>query len=165
MLLTLADIAVPDGRMLVGTGSLITVPADGDVFDSDATVEAGSDPPELGDATLTATRIYMTGNSQLRISDSGTGDIEALYSTGGALAEYQIHVQTSFESDSLVSFDRDDIDATRSTAARLILGASGDPDDILDGVSALASGDRVLFFLTEPETVPDTGALDICGGR
>ena len=153
-LLSLNDIIISDGRRLVDTGSLITVPTDGDVFDSDATVEDGDDPPSLGSSDLTATRIYLTGRTQLRISDSGSGDIEAIFSAGGSQEDYQIHIQTSFDASSVVSLGSDDIDATRSTAARIILGADTDPDGVLDDVDALASGDRVLFFLTEPDTTP-----------
>ena len=151
-LLVLADAIIPDGRQLVGTASLIEVPSDGDVFDSDATVLAGADPPNLGDASLTPSRIYVTGNSQLRVSNSGIGDIQTLY-TDGDLSDYELHVQTSFEAASVVSFGSDDIDQVRSRPARLIVGASADPDGILDDVDALADGDRVLWFLTEPEPV------------
>ena len=154
-LLALTDAQIPDGRQIVGTASLIQVPADGDVFDSDATVLAGTDPPGLGDSSLNATRIYLTGRTQLRISEDGTGDIEALFSTGGAQEDYQVHVQTSFGADSRVSLGSDDIDATRSTAARLIIGTDQDPDGLLDDVSALAGGDRVLFFLSEPAPATD----------
>ena len=149
ILLALDDAQVPDGRRIVGEASLITVPSDGDVYDSDATVEDGADPPNLGDDSLTATRIYVTGNDQLRMSNSGIGDIQTLY-TSGALSDYQIHVQTSFDASSRVSFDNSDIDQGRSRPARLIVGTTQDPDGILDDVAALADGDRVLWFLTEP---------------
>ena len=47
ILLTLDDILIPDGRMLVGTGSLIAVGSSGDVYNNnDATIVAGADPPE-----------------------------------------------------------------------------------------------------------------------
>ena len=148
--LTLADAVVPDGRAIVGLGSLIQVPADGDVYDSDATVLDGDDPPSLGASDLTPTRIYLTGRTQLRISDSGAGDIEAIFSAGGAQENYQVHVQTSFGASSRVDLGASDIDAGRSTAARLILGADGDPDGVFDDVGPMAIGSRVLFFLTQP---------------
>ena len=146
-LLALSDALVPDGRTIIGEVSLITVPSDGDVFDSNATVVAGADPPNLGADDLTATRIYVTGNDQLRVSDSGTGDIGTLYSSGGDLEDYQVHVQTSH--DDVVSFGSDDIDAGRTTAARLILGERLDPNGVLDDVSALVGGNRVLWFVTD----------------
>ena len=149
-LLTLSDIILPEGREIVGTGSLITVPADGDVYDGDATVEAGADPPALGDGTLNVTRVYVTGRSHLRVSQDGTGDAQASWSTGGSLANYQIHVQTAFDADSQVGFGSADIDAVRSRPARLIFGVDLDPDGVLDDVAALSSGDRVLVFLTRP---------------
>ena len=161
--LTLSAIAVPDGRMLVGTGSLITVPSDGDIFDSDATVDDGDDPPSLGHATLTASRIYLTGLTQLRLSNSGTGDIQTLY-TSGELSDYQVHIQTALDASSVVSFGSDDIDQVRSRPARLLLGAVNDPDGVLDDVDALASGDNVLFFLTEPESLGTNVQADIQSG-
>ena len=161
--LTLADIAIPSGRILVGTGSLIAVGASGDVYNpDDATIVDGADPPNLGDNSLNATRIYVTGNPQLRISEDGTGDIQAIFSAGGALENYQIHVQTS--PTDVLSYDRDDIDSGRSRPARLLLGAEGDPQDLLAPVSALSQGDRVIWFLTEPtpaDAVRLSASLDI----
>ena len=149
VLLTLADALIPDGRQLVGMASLITVPTDGDVYDSDATVLGGADPPNLGASNLTPLRIYVTGRSQLRISNDGLGNIETVFGSGGAQEDYQIHIQTS--QDNIVSYDRDDIDGDKSTNGRLLIGPEGDPGGLLDNVEALSSGDRVLFFLTEPE--------------
>ena len=147
--LTLDDILVPDGRQLVGMASLITVGASGDVYNtSDATVEDGADPPTLGAANLNPTRIYVTGNPQLRISQDGLGNIETTFASGGSQEDYQIHVQTS-PTDVLI-YGSDDIHAGRSTNARLLLGTNGDPDGLLTPVSGLASGDRVIWFLTEP---------------
>ena len=147
--LTLADIAIPDGRVLVGTASLIGVGASGDVYNtSDATVITGPDPPNLGAANLNATRIYVTPNPQLRISEDGAGDIEAIFAAGGAQADYQFHIQTS--PTDVLSYGSSDIDATRSTGARLLIGTNNDPLGLLDPISALASGDRVIWFLTEP---------------
>ena len=161
-LLTLADIAVPDGRMLVGTGSLITVPSDGDVYDSDATVVDGSDPPSLGDSSLNATRIYVTGNPQLRISEDGTGDIEAIFSAGGSQEDYQVHVQTSLTD--VLTYDSDDIDAGRSTEARILIGTNNDPQDLLAPVSALASGDRVPVLPHRARDGPDSSVVDVGNG-
>ena len=91
--LALSDIAVPAGRRLVGTGSLIRVGASGDVYNTDATVLDGADPPNAG--ALAPTRIYVTGAIQLRISVTTGGNIEAEWSAGGALENHQLHVQTS----------------------------------------------------------------------
>ena len=147
--LTLADIAIPDGRVLVGTASLIGIGASGDVYNtSDATVITGPDPPNLGAANLNATRIYVTPNPQLRISEDGAGDIEAIFAAGGAQADYQFHIQTS--PTDVLSYGSSDIDATRSTGARVLLGTNNDPLGLLDPIIALASGDRVIWFLTEP---------------
>ena len=155
-LLALADALIPDGRQLVGTASLIEIPADGDVYDSDATILAGADPPNLGAANLNPTRIYVTGNPQLRISQDGLGNIETTFAAGGAQEDYEIHVQTS--PTDVLTYDSSDIHATRSTNARLLLGANGDPQGLLAPVSALAGGDRVLWFLTEPQTVANADA-------
>ena len=148
LLLSLADILVPDGRALVGTGSLMTVGASGNIFDPpDSTVIAGSDPPGLGDSSLNTTRIYVTGNPQLRISSDGLGNIESFFEAGGAQEDYQVHIQTS--KTAVVTYSRSDIDAAKSTGLRLLLGASGDPQGLLVPVAALESPDRVLFFLTQ----------------
>ena len=156
--LTLANIAIPQGRALVGQATLITVGASGDVYNtSDATVEDGADPPNLGSATLNATRIFVTANPQLRISEDGAGNIETIFSTGGAQENYRFHVQTSLTD--VLTYGSGDIHAGRSTGARLLLGADGDPDGLLGVITPvarvggqLASGDRLIWFLTEPDT-------------
>ena len=145
--LSLAEIAIPDGRALSGMASLIRVGASGDVYNTDATVITGPDPPNLGAANLNATRIYVTPNPQLRISEDGAGDIEAIFAAGGAQADYQFHIQTS--PTDVLSYGSGDIDATRSTGARVLLGTNNDPLGLLDPIIALASGDRVIWFLSE----------------
>ena len=107
-MLALADIVIPAGRQLVGTGSLIRVGASGDVYNTDATVLDGADPPNVG--ALAPTRIYVTGGLQFRISATTGGDIEAEWSAGGALENYQLHVQTSFDASSVVSYGSGDVD-------------------------------------------------------
>ena len=151
VLLTLADIAVPDGRMLVGTGSLIEAGANEPYGDS-STVLDGDDPPDLGSDDLNPTRMWMasgTPGTRWRISDNGTGDIEAIFSAGGALEDYQVHIQPSFTD--VVSLARDAINATPSTAARILWDMPDAEEDLLN---AIADGDRWLFFLTQPETIP-----------
>ena len=144
--LTLDDIAIPDGRQLAGAASLIVVGASGDVFNADAVVSAGADPPNVG--AQAPTRIYLTGRTQLRISVTTGGDIEAEWSAGGALEDHQLHVQTS--ATEVVSYGRGDIDDGPTNDRRLIVGARNDPDGLLDDVAALTSGDVVIWFLTEP---------------
>ena len=144
--LTLDDIAIPDGRQLAGAASLIVVGASGDVYNADAVVSAGADPPNIG--AQAPTRIFVTGRSQLRMSATTGGDIEAEWSAGGALEDYQLHVQTS--ATEVVSYGRGDIDDGPTNNRRLIVGARNDPDGLLDDVAALASGDVVIWFLTEP---------------
>ena len=148
-LLALADIVIPAGRQLVGTGSLIRVGASGDVYNTDATVLDGADPPNAG--ALAPTRIYVTGVLQLRISVTTGGDIEAEWSAGGALENHQLHVQTSLDESSVVSYGSGDIDGSPSNNRRLIVGADDDPEGLLDDIRALAGGDLVIWFLTEPE--------------
>ena len=146
VLLTLADIAVPDGRMLVGTGSLIEAGANEPYGDS-STVLDGDDPPDLGSDDLNPTRMWMasgTPGTRWRISDNGTGDIEAIFSAGGALEDYQVHIQPSFTD--VVSLARDAINATPSTAARILWDMPDAEEDLLN---AIADGDRWLFFLTD----------------
>ena len=156
--LTLADIAIPDGRALVGEASLIEIGDSTDVYNtSDATIVDGADPPNLGAANLNPTRIYVTGNPQLRISQDGVGNIETTFVSGGAQETYQIHVQTSLTD--VLSYGSTDVDATRSTNARLLLGANADPQDLLAPISALASGDRAIWFLTD-SAVPMVSAGD-----
>ena len=152
--LTLADIAIPAGRALAGAASLIVVGASGDVFNADAVVSAGADPPNVG--AQAPTRIYLTGRTQLRISVTVGGDIEAEWSAGGALEDYQLHVQTS--ATEIVSYGSGDVDAAPSNTRRLIVGAQNDPDGVLDDVAALASGDCIIWFLTEqdPSATPVT---------
>ena len=146
--LALADIAIPDGRELVGTASLIVVGASGDVYNTtDATVAEGPDPPTLIAANLNVTRIYLTGRTQLRISEDGLGNPETTFAAGGAQENFQVHVQTS--PTAVVSLGRDDIDAVRSTETRLLLGADLDPDGVFSDVAALAAGDRVIWFITD----------------
>ena len=145
--LTLADIAIPAGRALAGAASLIVVGASGDVFNADAVVSAGADPPNVG--AQAPTRIYLTGRTQLRISVPVGGDIEAEWTAGGALEDYQLHVQTS--TTEIVSYGSGDVDAAPSNTRRLIVGAQNDPDGVLDDVAALASGDCIIWFLTEPD--------------
>ena len=144
--LTLDDIAIPDGRQLAGAASLIVIGASGDVYNADAVVSAGADPPNIG--AQAPTRIFVTGRSQLRMSATTGGDIEAEWSAGGALEDYQLHVQTS--ATEIVSYGRGDVDAAPSNFRRLIVGAVNDPDGLLDDVEALTSGDVVIWFLTEP---------------
>ena len=149
--LLLSDIAVPAGRLIVGQGSLIRVGTDDDPYDpAFSTVDDGDDPPDLGDATLTPSRIFVTGISQLRISDSGPGDVEALYSSGGALEDYQVHLQTGPDASSVVTFGIDDIDSVRSTNHRLIYGALYDFGGLLNAFKALSDGDQWIFFATKP---------------
>ena len=149
--ITLADIAIPSGRVLVGEASLITVGASGDIYNtSDATVSDGADPPNLGAANLNATRIYVTPNPQLRISEDGAGNIETIFSAGGAQEDYQFHIQTS--PTDVLSYGSGDIHSGRSTGARLLVGADGDPDGLLDDIAAIANGDRVIWFLSEPQS-------------
>ena len=147
--LTLADILVPVGRALVGMASLMEVGSSGDVYNPSTTVVDGADPPNLGDSSLNATRIYVTANPQLRISEDGSGNIEAIFSAGGSQEDYQFHIQTSITD--VLTYDSDDIDTGRSTGARILLGTNNDPQDLLAPVSALSSGDRVIFFLTMPQ--------------
>ena len=150
-LLLLSDIAVPAGRLIVGEGSLIRVGTDDDPYDpAFSTVDDGDDPPDLGDATLTPSRIFVTGISQLRISDSGPGDVEALYSSGGALEDYQVHLQTGPDAASVVTFGLGDIDSVRSTNHRLIYGTLYDFGGSLNAFKALSDGDRWIFFATKP---------------
>ena len=147
VLLTLADIAVPDGRMLVGTGSLIEAGANEPYGDS-STVLDGDDPPDLGSDDLNPTRMWMasgTPGTRWRISDNGAGNIEAIFSAGGALEDYQVHIQPSFTD--VVSLARDAINATPSTAAR-ILWDMPDAEEAL--LNAIGDGDRWIFFLTQP---------------
>ena len=158
-MLTLANIAVPAGRQLVGMASLIGVGASGDVYNtSDATIIDGADPPTLGASDLSPSRIYVTGNPQLRITNGGAGDIEAIFAADGAQEDYQIHVQTS--ATDVLAYDRMDIDRVRSTPARILLGTNNDPQDLLAPISALSDGDRVIFFLSEPTPVPEDHAVD-----
>ena len=70
----------------------------------------------------------------------------------GALEDYQLHIQTS--ATAVLSYGSGDVDTVRSTSARLLVGSEGDPDGLLDNVSALASGDRAIWFLTEPFVSP-----------
>ena len=150
--LSVADIAIPAGRELVGMASSIIVGASGDVYNTtDATVAEGPDPPTLIAANLNVTRIYLTGRTQLRISEDGLGNPETTFATGGAQENFQVHVQTS--PTAVVSLGRDDIDATRSTETRLLLGADLDPDGVFSDVDALADGDRVLWFITDEVAV------------
>ena len=143
--LTLADILVPDGRVLVGTGSLIEAGANEPYGDS-STVIAGDDPPSLGSDQLNPTRMWMAaGGTRWRISDNGTGDIEALYSADGALENYQVHIQTT--PTVVVTLARDAIFATASNEARILWDMPDADEDILN---AIGDGDRWLFFLTEP---------------
>ena len=149
--LLLSDLAVPAGRLIVGQGSLIRVGTDDDPYDpAFSTVDDGDDPPDLGDATLTPSRIFVTGISQLRISDSGPGDVEALYSSGGALEDYQVHLQTGPDASSVVTFGIDDIDSVRSTTHRLIYGSLYDFGGSLNAFKTLSDGDRWIFFATKP---------------
>ena len=151
--LLLSDIAVPAGRRLIGAGSLIEASATRPYQTGTTTVVEGDNPPDLGSADLTPTDIYATPRPQLRISDSGSGDIETLF-LSGALSGYQIHLQTGPDADSVVSYGSGDIDEVRSTGARLILGEDGDPQGLLAAFRALGDGDRWIFFVTRPTPLP-----------
>ena len=155
-LLALNDIAVPSGRVLVGTGSLIEAGAS-EPYGTSSTTLAGDDPPNLGSDDLNPTRMWMaSGGTRWRISDNGAGDIEAIFSAGGALEDYQVHIQPSFTD--VVSLARDAINATPSNEARILWDMPDAEEDLLNGIT---DGDRWLFFITNAATAdPLEGSLE-----
>ena len=159
--LVLADFVTPVGHENVavvlcraGGASLYNV-------GNDDGVRLAGDSFALAEYDLNFTRIYVTANPQLRISDSGGGDIEAIFSTG-ELADAQIHIQHS--QTGVTTFDSADIDATRSTAARIILGADADPDGFLDDVESIADGARWIFAITSQMLVNIDALVEIRAG-
>ena len=160
-LLTLANIIVPDGHQLVGTGSLLTSLADivpnafGVVYITGDTVLAGDDPVDLGDAGLSISRILQTTNHQLRINEDGASDFLALYEPGGTYDARQFHVQV--DSDTVISVTDDDIDAATSSADRLrwTLTAQQQTD-----LQTLGVDSRFLLFITEPLPTSTDHAVD-----
>ena len=106
-----------------------------------------------------ATGIYVTGTRRLlRITVTVVGDIEAEWSAGGSVEDYQLHVQTS--TTEIVSYGSDDVKDAPWDTRRLIVGAINDPDGLLVDVNgAEAAADVVIWFLTEPIPPADLDPL------
>ena len=84
------------------------------------------------------------GFQQLRAATSRPSGLPAV-----RWRDYRLHVQTS--ATEIVSYGSGDVDASPSNTRRLIVGAVNDPDGLLDDITALASGDCVIWFLTQPQ--------------
>ena len=148
-LLSLSDVSIPLHRLLISgvDGSLIEAGTSNVIiYDSSTSIISGNDPPNLGDGTLQVSSIRITGTDDLRINNSGVGDIEALYESGGIYGGRHIHIQTDIDGDEIASFMASKVDASRSTSDRLWYDATIAQFGILKGVS---KGDRWLFFVTE----------------
>ena len=152
--LLLSDRITPDGHSVTYSilvraeaNSLYNVAGTSAILDGDSNTLAAH--------SLIFTRIYVTGNDQLRISDSGAGDIETLFLSGD-LSDALINIQTAPDS-TAVTIDVDvDIDAQRSTGARAILDVSATELAALDGIG---DGDRFIFSIFQP--APDTYDLGV----
>ena len=154
-LLAYADRVVPTGHTTLvsalieaGASSLYNTTGDGAVLE-------GDDPLAISDHDLNFTRIYIAQAGRLRISDSGSGDIEALFSSG-VLAAAQINIQIDFASIDVV-LTGEDIDANASTAHRLLLDTT--PDE-LAALQGIGNDDRFLFSITQP---PPPDPIELSG--
>ena len=156
-LLGLGDIAVPGGRVLVGgtQGSLIEAGTTVEViYNSSATILAGDDPLSLGDLTLGVSLIRITGSDEFRINRTGTGDVLALYGSGGVYENRQIHVQAGIDADTVLTYGSGDINTGSSAPTRLWYINTADQLTTLESIGV---GDRWLFFIT---SVPESYAVD-----
>ena len=125
--LSLADIAVPEGRQLVGTGTLVRLGASGDVYNiTDATVSGWREPaqsrggrshphPDLHHGTKPAPNFGRRKPATSRCCGR----------PGGALENYRLHVQTSRTD--VVSYGSGDVKEAPSNDRRLIVGESEGP--------------------------------------
>ena len=151
--LTFADRILPAGREVVissliegGAASLYNDTGDGSVIE-------GDNPPVLPGVSVIISRIYVTGNDQLRLSQVDVDNIGQLFQAG-VYADAQVHVQTGITE--VFGLAASDLDTSRTAAVRLIYNLSAAE---LTAVQGVGDGDRWILTITQPEAMAVTIAL------